>query len=176
MVPPLEAAIPTMAAVVSAMKRSSALVHPSSRYTRQVSSSVATTMPEMGLDEEPISPVIRALTVTKKKPHTTISTADRRLMCSGGASQMASTRSTLPTTTTVMGRSCSVRSITGACPLPREAMKVSRPRRKASTMVGSERMRLMRPPVATAPAPMYSTYASRTVSGSMFRMSVPSGA
>ena len=44
-------------------------------------------MPEMGLDEEPISPVSREETVTNRNPNTTISTAPRRFMCSGGRGQ-----------------------------------------------------------------------------------------
>ena len=43
-------------------------VQPTTRKTRQVSSSVATVMPEIGLDEDPISPVSRDETVTNRKP------------------------------------------------------------------------------------------------------------
>ena len=42
---------------------------------RQVSSSVATVMPEIGFDDEPISPVSRDETVTNRKPKSTIITA-----------------------------------------------------------------------------------------------------
>ncbi len=42
------------------------------KKTPQVSSSVATVIPEMGFDEDPISPVRRELTVTNRKPKTTI--------------------------------------------------------------------------------------------------------
>ncbi len=42
---------------------------------RHVKSSVATVMPLMGLDDEPISPVSRDDTVTKRNPKTTTSTA-----------------------------------------------------------------------------------------------------
>src|SRR6266851_5294510 len=80
MVPPLEAAMPTMAAVVSAINWSEADVQPRARKIKQVSSSVATTIPEIGLDDDPISPVIRALTVAKKKLQSTISNAETRLI------------------------------------------------------------------------------------------------
>jgi len=152
-VPPLLAAIPTMAAVVRAANRSSGEVQPRTRYTRQVSSSVATVIPEMGLEELPISPVIRELTVTKKKPATTISRADTRFTWSGGDSQMSTTSSTEPPTTTLIGRSRSVRGTSTTTPR-RLARKVRTLRRKASTMLGIERTRLISPPAATAPAPM----------------------
>ena len=42
---------------------------------KQVSSSVATVMPEMGLELEPISPVKREETVTNRNPNRTIKTA-----------------------------------------------------------------------------------------------------
>ncbi len=44
------------------------------RNTRQVMSSVATVMPEMGFEDEPISPVSREDTVTKRKPRITMRT------------------------------------------------------------------------------------------------------
>ena len=57
------------------------------RKIRHVSSSVATVMPEIGFDEEPISPVSRDDTVTNRKPKTTISSAPSRFMCSGARSE-----------------------------------------------------------------------------------------
>ena len=47
---------------------------------RQVNNSVATVMPEMGFDEDPISPVRRADTTTNKKPKSTIRTAAARVI------------------------------------------------------------------------------------------------
>ena len=52
------------------------------RKIRQVNSSVATVIPEIGFDEEPISPVSREETVTNRKPKSTISTAATRLTTS----------------------------------------------------------------------------------------------
>jgi len=152
-VPPLLAAIPTMAAVVSAMKRSAGEVQPSTRKRRQVESSVATVIPEVGLEELPISPVMRAETVTKKNPSTRTSSAERRLTWSGGEHQTAQKRSSVPPTTTVIGRSRSVLGTFTSWPW-RVARKVRTLRRNAPTMAGMERIRLIRPPVATAPAPM----------------------
>ena len=53
-------------------------------------------MPEMGLEEEPISPVSREDTVTNRKPNTTISTAPSRFMCSEGAARMARISARMP--------------------------------------------------------------------------------
>ena len=47
-------------------------VQPRTTKIRQVSSSVATVIPEIGFDDEPISPVRRDETVTKRNPKTTI--------------------------------------------------------------------------------------------------------
>ena len=40
-------------------------------------------IPEIGFDDDPISPVIREETVAKKKPKTTMSMAARMLPCVG---------------------------------------------------------------------------------------------
>src|SRR5262245_13933042 len=56
---------------------SAADVIPRDRKMRHVSASVATVMPEIGFDEEPISPVKRDDTVTNKKPKTRTSAAPR---------------------------------------------------------------------------------------------------
>src|SRR5437879_10343096 len=63
-VPPLDEAMQTTAAMDRASRRSFELVQPRARKMRQVSIRVATVMPEIGLDVEPISPVSRADTVT----------------------------------------------------------------------------------------------------------------
>src|SRR6185436_13758031 len=47
------------------------------RNTKQVSNKVATVMPEIGLDDEPTSPVNRDDTVTKRNPNSRIMTAPR---------------------------------------------------------------------------------------------------
>src|SRR5688572_31104543 len=57
-VPPFEAAMQTIPPIDSAVtKKGSGAVQPSIRKTRQVSSKVATVIPEIGFEDEPISPV-----------------------------------------------------------------------------------------------------------------------
>src|SRR6185503_17273241 len=121
-------------------------------------SSVATVMPEMGLDDDPISPVNRDETVTKRNPNSTISTAPRMFMCSIGASQMASTMPRLPNRTNFTDRSRSVRgtAATAAAPaLSRLELRSRNPDLTDAMMSGMARNMAMMPPVATAPAPMY---------------------
>ena len=66
------------------------------RKMRQVNNSVATVIPEIGFDEEPISPVTREETVTKRKPKAMMSSAPRKFMCSDGASMMPTISPTMP--------------------------------------------------------------------------------
>src|SRR6266513_339651 len=76
-VPPFDAAMQTMPPIESAVTKYGGAVHLIIRKTRQVSNSVATVMPEIGFDDEPISPVKRDETVTNRKPKATISKAPR---------------------------------------------------------------------------------------------------
>ena len=116
--------------------------------------SVATVMPEIGLEELPTSPVRRELTVTKRKPSTRINTDPRMLILSEGTSAQVTTRTREPTPTTQSGMSRSVRGIcTRAPPTPPERLFI--PRIAPPTMVGSDLNREMMPPAATAPAPIY---------------------
>ena len=117
-----------------------------------VSSKVATVMPEMGLEEEPISPVSREDTVTNRNPNTTIITAPRIFMCSEGAARMATMRARMPAPTNFIDRSCSVRR-TEVCATA-AALKSDSPDRTLFRMMGNDRIRLMMPPAATAPAPI----------------------
>src|SRR5207249_2492671 len=73
-VPPLEEAMQTTPAIDRAIRRYSEPTQPRSTKIRQVSRSVAIVMPEIGFDDEPITPVIRELTVTNKNPKRTTST------------------------------------------------------------------------------------------------------
>src|SRR6266496_3818458 len=68
-VPPLLHAMHTTAATDSASTRSTELVIPSVRKIRQVTISVAVVIPEIGFDDDPISPVSRADTVTNRNPN-----------------------------------------------------------------------------------------------------------
>ncbi len=67
-VPPFDAATQTIPAIESAATRYSVPTQPIRTKTRQVRSSVATVIPEIGFDDEPISPVSRDETVTNRNP------------------------------------------------------------------------------------------------------------
>ncbi len=114
-------------------------------------------MPEMGFEVEPISPVSRDDTVTNRKPNATIITAPARFMCSVRAAMMAIKSAITPPTTKLVGRSWSVRG--RAWPSPalaaaRVACKSLRPPFSPRQIIGNDSIRLISPPVATAPAPI----------------------
>ena len=115
--------------------------------------SVAIVMPEIGFDDDPISPVMRDDTVTKKKPNTSSRNAARKLPCVGilGATARKSASSSDPPRTTTIGMSRSVR-ILDACvwPLPK-SFTLSR---NDETIVGIVRASVMMPAASTAPAPV----------------------
>src|SRR5580704_3468512 len=71
-VPPFDEAMQTTAAIVRAASESALLVWLVSTNTRQVMSRAATVIPEIGLDDDPISPVKRDETVTNRNPRSTI--------------------------------------------------------------------------------------------------------
>src|SRR5204862_2252856 len=71
-VPPFDAAMQTMPPMESAVTKKGGPVQPTTRKTKQVRSNVATVMPEIGLEDDPISPVSREETVTNRKPNATI--------------------------------------------------------------------------------------------------------
>src|SRR6185295_3975718 len=73
--PAFAAAMQTMAPTPIAIGEYMSPVHPSATNSRHVRIRVAIVMPEMGLDEVPISPVMRDETVAKKKPKIRIRTA-----------------------------------------------------------------------------------------------------
>src|SRR5437762_1665868 len=62
-VPPFEAAMQTMPPIDNAVTKYGGAVQPMIKNTRHVSNSVATVMPEIGFDDDPISPVSRDDTV-----------------------------------------------------------------------------------------------------------------
>src|SRR5215207_5906173 len=68
----------TTPAIVSAVSVSAFVTLPSAKKIKQVKSKVATVIPEIGFDDEPISPVSRDDTVTNRKPKTTTSTAPNK--------------------------------------------------------------------------------------------------
>ena len=156
--PPFEDAMQTIAPIESAVTKNAEPVHPTARNIKQVRSNVATVIPEIGFDDEPISPVRRDETVTKRKPKATIMNAPRMavsaLSCSPNCGNriIAAIKAMMPMRTNFIERS---RSVLGAAPLaacpPRKSCM---PPFKPCQIVGKLRMRLMMPPAATAPAPM----------------------
>src|SRR5258705_8871260 len=85
----------------------------------QVRMSVAIVIPEIGFDEEPMRPVIRDETVTKKKPKTMTSTETRKLPCVGMPGAIARTiaSSSDPPSTIDIGRARSG-GIRAVCDFP----------------------------------------------------------
>ena len=77
------------------------------RKTRQVRSSVATVIPEVGVEDEPISPVSRDDTVTNRNPKATMSRAPnkfhRRFSC--GARMIATSNTMTPPMTNFIDKS-----------------------------------------------------------------------
>ena len=150
--PPIDSAV---------TKYGSAVIQPKPRNTRQVISSVATVMPDIGFDEEPTSPVNLEDTVTNRKPRITINTAplidtsgpENTLSPSCGKSMMASIRTITPTTTHFIDRSWSVlgRLAFDSAEPPRRS---DRPPFRPCQMVGILRTSEMMPAIATAPAPI----------------------
>ena len=112
--------------------------------------SVAIVMPEIGFEELPTSPVMRDDTVTKKKPKTTMRTADRTLPCVGvpGVTTRKIASSSEPTSTTLIGRSRSVRTRPiWPAPAPKSFMLS----RNDVMMVGVVRASVISPDASTAP-------------------------
>src|SRR5689334_13350403 len=71
-VPPLLDAMHTTAAIVRAVSIASGPLRPSSTKIRQTKSRVAMVIPEIGLDDDPTSPVSRLETVTNRNPNSRI--------------------------------------------------------------------------------------------------------
>src|SRR5581483_7311764 len=101
-------------------------------------------MPEIGFDEEPISPVSRDDTVTKRNPRMTMRIAPMIRAVkpvpptySGLASAMIATSAKLPMSTSFIERSRSVRAIPSRAAAP--PRKSFRPSRSPCQIVGSER-------------------------------------
>src|SRR5437868_5651206 len=81
--PAFAAAMQTMAPTEMATGAYTSPVQPSATKIKHVMIRVAIVMPEMGLDEDPIKPVIRDDTVAKKNPKMTIKIETRMLPCVG---------------------------------------------------------------------------------------------
>src|SRR2546428_5170383 len=145
-------------------------VQPSATNKRQVRMSVAIVIPEIGFDEEPISPVMRDDTVAKKNPKISTSSAAMTLPWVGRPGTTIRNRpsSTLPPRTMLIGMSRSVRNRAAAPPAA--APKSRRLPRAEAIMVGIVRDSVMRPDASTAPAPMYRMYALHSYPGAISEM------
>src|SRR5215218_3035974 len=150
--PAFAAAMQTTAPTQSAIGEYHSPVQPSATKIVQVRIRVAIVMPEIGLDDDPISPTMRDETVTKKKPKITTRMDATKLPCVGsrGATARKRARSTVPTSTSVIGMSRSVR-VRAAAPPPL-ALKSRMLSRKEETIVGIVRASVISPAASTAPA------------------------
>jgi hypothetical protein len=114
--------------------------------------SVAIVIPEIGFDEEPMSPVMRDDTVAKKKPNSTMRIDTTMLPCVGrpGITMRKSASAAVPASTTTIGMSRSVRMALVVPPAP----KPFSPSRADEMIVGRVRASVISPAASTAPAPM----------------------
>src|SRR5438128_2327505 len=124
----------TTAATVRAVSMYEWSRQPTAKKMMHVNSKVAMVMPEIGLEEEPISPVRREETVTNKKPKTRIIMAPMKPVNEmsrpmAGMHMSTITMPTLPTRTATIDMSRSVRRV--ACGPPE---RVARRSRKPETM------------------------------------------
>src|SRR6188768_203594 len=147
--PALAAAMQTTAPTQSATGEYHSPVQPSATKIVHVRMRVAIVMPETGFDEDPMSPTIRDETVTKKKPKTITRTETRKLPCVGspGATARKSARTSVPTRTTVIGTSRSVRKRPAAVCFDDRSFRLSR---NDEMMVGIVRASVIRPAARTA--------------------------
>src|SRR6185436_3394147 len=101
----------TMAPTQMAIGEYTSPVQPRLTNRRHVRIRVAIVMPEIGLDDVPINPVMRDDTVAKKKPKIRIRTAASTLPCVGRPGEKARKRPRRsdPPSTTIIGMSRSVR-------------------------------------------------------------------
>jgi hypothetical protein len=159
--PAFAAAMQTMPPTMSAIGWYASPVQPSATKTRHVAMSVAMVIPEIGFDELPMIPTMRLDTVTKKKPKTTTRSPVR----SDPGKAPGSVREegddgdeAMAPPTTIGERQVALGALArrGAALPARRSRSESR---KLPTIVGSERMSVITPAQATAPAPMYRMYA-----------------
>lgn len=115
-------------------------------------SSVAIIIPDIGLLEEPTIPTIRLETVAKKKPKTTIKSPPTKFTGMEGRIHMIKAMTRLPARTTCIGKSLSVlRVVFPVLPFPSPFIALE----NVFIIIGRDLTRLIIPPAATAPAPMY---------------------
>ena len=137
-------------------------VIPSDKKIRQVKRSVAIVMPEIGLLEDPISPVRRLDTITNKNPKNKTSAdppmAPQSPTCGAKNHAKSPANTNTPPATTMGGRSFSVLGVSKGPPFARAwpSFLVPMPKveKMAPNMVGKVLIKLNMPAAATQPAPM----------------------
>ena len=127
-------------------------VQPSATKIVQVRISVAMVMPEIGLDEEPMRPVIRDDTVTKKNPKMTMSAeaSEVPLRRHPGAAARKMASASEPSKHHGQRQVALGAALPAAPPSP----SPSRCRGSDETIVGSVRASVISPEASTAPAPV----------------------
>ena len=125
---------------------------PSATKITHVMMSVAIVMPEIGLEDDPISPVMRDDTVAKKKPNTMMRTDARMLPCVG--SPGITIRKIGEDERAAEDDGHRDVALGAQRPPPAAAPNPLRPSRADEMIVGSVRPSVMRPAASTAPAPM----------------------
>ena len=129
---------------------------------KQVPIRVAIVIPLIGLLDEPINPTMRDDTVTKKAPKMIISKPNNNLLPTElpgiklpGSSAIIRISTRLPTPTSLMDRSRSVRGISSFAtlfPFKEPILPLNE-----EMIVGIVLINVMNPPAATAPAPICRT-------------------
>jgi hypothetical protein len=129
---------------------------------RQVPISVAMVIPLTGLLEEPIKPTIRDATVTKNAPNTITSNPNNNLLpievpgiSELGISAITSTRTRLPIPTIFIDRSLSVLGTSMVVVLVPSFLSEPILPLKEDIIVGIVLIKVIKPPAATAPAPIW---------------------
>ena len=114
--------------------------------------SVAIAIPDTGLLELPTRPTILEDTVAKKNPKITTMIAPTSVTGIAGTSHTSSVRIRIAIKINFMLRSCAVRSLLS---LPTPPFMLFMASRNVRTISGRDLIRLMIPPAASAPAPIY---------------------
>ena len=113
---------------------------------------MAIVIPDTGLLLLPISPTIRDDTVAKKNPNTTIINAENKLIGTRGISHNIKAKITIPARINDIGKSLSVLRVSLSLDVLPKSFIASL---NVVTISGNDFIRLINPPAATAPAPIY---------------------
>ena len=165
MSPALDAAMATIVPTVSTAARAPGSVQPAAAKTEATPSSVTSVIPDVGCEDTPTIPTMRAATATKRTPKTPTPAAQTARW--SGPRPPAKTPGTSAATSdheydaadherrrAGLDRSVSSRpAATGLRSAPRAAAPRATPR-NAPAIAGSPRSTVRIPAVATAPAPM----------------------